>query len=577
MLVKFYDDELEKITTRFVELKVANKGDAASIVKTITDTFKEHDIPFTNMMQIMSDSPSVMRGKYQGVVTQFKEKYAPHIIDLGGCSLHLVSNAVKNATEKLYKADDIEEFLQDISTFFSYHVEFAEEFEDLQEKLQIPQHCLIKYTDIRFLSLYSAVKRAIEQYEAIKILFLVNIPKYHSKVAKQTRVIRITQGLNSKITLPTLEFISFILEPFHKYELLFQRSDPTIHLLYNKQVELYRTTLMAYCKFDVIAKLSTDSELVKFDYKKKEYQMDKSKITFGVKATKSVKNISDLEKTAFICGVKKFLIKVTDGLHKDLGLQNQVLADLRCLAPVNRKVAYECSIVRLALKLPPYSQLSTSEIDNLSIEWKFLVLEKFSWDKYNSLETHWNKIFNFRDENGEVKFPIITKVVKCLLALTEANSSPERTFSQIAHLLRKDRNKLLPETVNSLMVTKSHVEVTGNCYNQQITQEMINDVKNDNSLYLNRNKDSDENNNVPGPSQSNLAEESLSNEINYQEEKIKFNNESANKLIDEVQKIMAENQKLSNDLEKMKKKQAKELEKLKRKQQKSQSKDNRKK
>ena len=134
MLVKFYDDELEKITTRFVELKVANKGDAASIVKTITDTFKEHDIPFTNMMQIMSDSPSVMRGKYQGVVTQFKEKYAPHIIDLGGCSLHLVSNAVKNATEKLYKADDIEEFLQAISTFFSYHVEFAEEFEDLQEK-----------------------------------------------------------------------------------------------------------------------------------------------------------------------------------------------------------------------------------------------------------------------------------------------------------------------------------------------------------------------------------------------------------------------------------------------------------
>lgn len=73
-----------------MELKVANKGDAESLVKAITDTFKEHGIPFTNMMQIMYDSPAVMRGKYKGVVTQFKNKYAPHIIDLGGCSLHHV-------------------------------------------------------------------------------------------------------------------------------------------------------------------------------------------------------------------------------------------------------------------------------------------------------------------------------------------------------------------------------------------------------------------------------------------------------------------------------------------------------
>ena len=37
-------------------------------------------------------------------------------------------------------------------------------------------------------------------------------------------------------------------------------------------------------------------------------------------------------------GVKDFLIKVTDGLLKDLSLQNQVVADLRCLAPSNRTV-----------------------------------------------------------------------------------------------------------------------------------------------------------------------------------------------------------------------------------------------
>ena len=132
MIVKFYDNELEKITTRFLELKVANKGNASSIVQAILGTFQQHDIPFTNMIQIMSDSPAVMRGKYQGVVTQFRNEHSPHIIDLGGCLLHHVSNAVRNATDKLYKAGDIEEFLQDICTFFNNHVEFAEEFDDLQ-------------------------------------------------------------------------------------------------------------------------------------------------------------------------------------------------------------------------------------------------------------------------------------------------------------------------------------------------------------------------------------------------------------------------------------------------------------
>ena len=47
-------------------------------------------------------------------------------------------------------------------------------------------------------------------------------------------------------------------------------------------------------------------------------------------------------------GVKDFLIKVTDGLLKDLSLQNQVVADLRCLAPSNRTVSYERAIIRLA-------------------------------------------------------------------------------------------------------------------------------------------------------------------------------------------------------------------------------------
>ena len=59
-------------------------------------------------------------------------------------------------------------------------------------------------------------------------------------MAKQDKVGRITLRLNDKITLASLEFISFVLLPYHKYEQLFQRNEPTMHLLYDKQVELYK-------------------------------------------------------------------------------------------------------------------------------------------------------------------------------------------------------------------------------------------------------------------------------------------------------------------------------------------------
>ena len=124
--------------------------------------------------------------------------------------------------------------------------------------------------------------------------------------------------------------------------------------------------------------------------------------------------------------------KLADELHKNLSLQNQTLADLRCLAPKNRTVAYEKSIVRLAKKMPPKMCLSSNELDLLPFEWKYLVLEKMSIDEKINLEIYWRKVFQLKDEAGEIRFPIISKVVKNYLALSEANASVERAFSQIA-------------------------------------------------------------------------------------------------------------------------------------------------
>ena len=92
---------------------------------------------------------------------------------------------------------------------------------------------------------------------------------------------------------------------------------------------------------------------------------------------------------------------------------------------------------------------------------------------------------------------------------------------------------------------------------QEITRDLMNNVKNANHLYSKRNEEIDlNNNNVPRPSsESSVIEENLNLEIKYQEEKIQLNNISAKRMMDEAQKIITENQKLANELEKLRKRQ----------------------
>ena len=66
--MKFFDTEFNNITNRFWELRVVNKADSDALVKAIVNTFQQHNVPFSNLIQIMSDSPNVMRGPYKGVV-----------------------------------------------------------------------------------------------------------------------------------------------------------------------------------------------------------------------------------------------------------------------------------------------------------------------------------------------------------------------------------------------------------------------------------------------------------------------------------------------------------------------------
>ena len=112
-----------------MDAHIANERKADDLAAAVVKTFEDYGIPFEDLLQLMTDNPIVMCSLYTGIVTQLKQKYADHLLDIGGCSLHHLTNGAKKSVKELYRYEEIEDFVQDLYTFFT-HDEFIDKFRE---------------------------------------------------------------------------------------------------------------------------------------------------------------------------------------------------------------------------------------------------------------------------------------------------------------------------------------------------------------------------------------------------------------------------------------------------------------
>ena len=163
--------------------------------------------------------------------------------------------------------------------------------------------------------MYPVIIRLIQQNKAIKKLFLEEIPKNH-KVAQQPRARRIRSALKDKFTLPTLHFLAHVLEIFKKYEKLFQRSNTTIHLLYDKQVDVFHTTLIYFCKLDLIENCKSSEDILSIDFSNSDTVLPYEEISVGSHARRLISDFREEDKIVFFESIKKFSEKFAISLKR---------------------------------------------------------------------------------------------------------------------------------------------------------------------------------------------------------------------------------------------------------------------
>ena len=70
-----------------------------TVFKAVVELINEKELPWYNLMAVLMDSCSVMRGSKNGFEIKLRESVAPALIDMDGDSCHHIHNACKKFTK----------------------------------------------------------------------------------------------------------------------------------------------------------------------------------------------------------------------------------------------------------------------------------------------------------------------------------------------------------------------------------------------------------------------------------------------------------------------------------------------
>lgn len=89
-----------------------------NLFSALKDLFEKHDLPWSNLLSVLSDSASTMRGAVNGAEVKIRSVVAPNLLDIYGESCHYMYNAVKKFAS--FFEYSLENLFRDVSNEFQY-------------------------------------------------------------------------------------------------------------------------------------------------------------------------------------------------------------------------------------------------------------------------------------------------------------------------------------------------------------------------------------------------------------------------------------------------------------------------
>ena len=197
------------------------------------------------MLHLGMDGPNLKKS-FQKKLSKKLEENNNQFLNIGSCNLLKVHNAFRKGLSELNI--DLDQFACDIYLFFKLSSARREDYSDLGKITEVAAAYTVKHSSTRWLSLKFVCIRILEQWDNLKQYLLVFLPKQKNfvrEIKETARYKRIVQNLKSNLTLSYLAFVVFIAHSFDDFLVLFQSSEPLIHILYEQMKDLL-TKIMSY-------------------------------------------------------------------------------------------------------------------------------------------------------------------------------------------------------------------------------------------------------------------------------------------------------------------------------------------
>lgn len=315
VLIRFWDLEDKKLLTRYLTSVFPIKCDAATLLKTLTDTLNELNINMLKIIQLSMDGPNVNLSLFR----QFREFLQqdagsiPKLLDVGTCPIHIVHGAFRFAHNKT--GWNVIDFLRKSYFLFKDFPTRRADYVRITKNEDVP----LKFCSVRWLENVPVLKRGIKVLDALK--------KYVNEAEKPPKDSRNFEFVKKVLTADELleaklHFLVTIAEECHPFLLKFQTNNAVFPFLFHELERVVRVIGEKFLK-KVLFDPQIDPKNIKAD----------SDIEIGFGAINALKKKKMSTILSFKADCRKFLQTMFVKLVSKCPLTNPVVKGASALSP----------------------------------------------------------------------------------------------------------------------------------------------------------------------------------------------------------------------------------------------------
>lgn len=466
IVIRYFSKSQQKIVTTFLHLCVLEDTTARGITTEILKVLKDFKLNISNMVGLGTDNAKVMTGVNRGVISLLKEKNENII--LVPCICHSIQLAVSAASKCL--PDEIEYLISETYNWFAksslrqknYKNIYAAINDDLQP-LKLVRAC-----DTRWLSVEFAVNRIENQWLELKTHFDI------AATLESCHQAKILKQLYNDKNLLYLKFLKPLLSEVQKTNKMFESNDADPTLLFTElNILLKNLSNQIVLKPDNFDELNSNLENFYIDTPHFNYNFENC-----INSKRQTIDNETEKEIRITC--RNFVAKLIYQLRQRLPKNFETLKNINFFSVEN-------SLKRNKSKLYDHfkeemTKLTVDYITNLEIQWQNL--NSYKWLNQKTTVEFWVNVYEYNNAMNENPFHELSSFVMKFLVLPFSNAEVERVFSGMNLIKTKIRNRLVLNTMNSLLYIRCGLKRINKCCKDfQITKDLIRNC--DKNIYNN--------------------------------------------------------------------------------------------